>query len=100
MVRSVLVNKKKFQSLTMDEGEKNKFRKWQEKLITAKSKFVDKSKRQHFGTRRKLLTAPLTTKHWHLIWNLQSNSSFLLLFTAISASLFQTVFLEKRTKFS
>jgi hypothetical protein len=58
---------------------------------------VDKSKRQHFGTRRKLLTALLTTKHWHLIWNLQSkkNSSFSLLFTAISASLFQTVSWKK-----
>jgi hypothetical protein len=83
----------------MDEGErKNKFETGRENTKQQKSKFVDKSRMQHFGTRRKLLTAPLITKHWHLIWGLKSNSSSALLFTAISISLLQTVFLEKRTK--
>jgi hypothetical protein len=76
----------------MDEGEK------MARKIENSKKASLWTNRQHFGTRRKLLTAPLTTKHWHLIWNLQTNSSFSLLFTAISISLFQTVFLEKRTE--
>jgi hypothetical protein len=48
----------------MDEGErKNKFPAGRKNTKQQKSKFVDKSRRKHFGTRRKLLTAPLTTKH-------------------------------------
>jgi hypothetical protein len=49
----------------MDEGErKNKFETGSKNTKQQKRKFVDKSRRQHFGTRRrKLLTAPLTIKH-------------------------------------
>jgi hypothetical protein len=41
-------------------GKKNKFQTGRKNIKQQKSKFVDKSRRQHFGTRRKLLTAPLS----------------------------------------